>query len=452
MNPADVSTRQLFKMLGHKIYVAWQSLGEAINELTQEEVQKGKKAAAKTKEEKNRPAPVLFGMGSEEDEEENPRQLPYEVRSETIPNLKITHTGMGLIIPRFNLFGAKQLPNFRATRMLFRHFYAHPRDVKLSYPLTEKPDGVTYGTDYLGFAHDLLQINPGLVITKSYDGKGMGVVQEFMKQLLATDKVALGGLHVDLPQYMRTYIDFFYNQPNESLEKLLLPDKGEWFRSDGTKERLLWRDFDDVLAWRDAYTPVMVKKFMLDESICDVIKQAFINQIHIFCMGRFSDILGHPDHPKGATRIGSGAPVREDEYLIEQYLHGNHFRQQVVRYNNMMVMGLDRKFIVYTDSMHVLSGNINGMESPGIGAKIDVPTLVFIPSKRPEVWGIYKTGALTYFMIIPSENKVEQPAEVAETALKDIKQRALENNRRRMIEDQRNAALRGIEIPAAARR
>ena len=340
------------------------------------------------------------------------RALPSYHESSAIPNLRIISTPAGNKLPQFNVFGQTDLPAFDTSRYLYSHFSENARDIKQTYPITTRADGSDFGTDYVGFMNALMDHFPGLFIGKPTNPKAAPVATAMFQSILSARAPELASVHVQVPQYMRKFIDLMYNQSDHIIEGTFLPDMGEWFRMIGTRERQLWRNLEDLFDWRNMYAELLVDAFGLEEEVPDLMLMAREVGVRIFPYERLSELKGNPDAGEVVTRISNGEYVSPDQYWREVHLQGNHFKRQQIAYNNYSLreMGIEKnKYLVYGTGTQGFSGKIQDWDAAGLGVRLEIPSVFFVASDEVETHGIYKAGRNCYFIVIP-ETLEETPS------------------------------------------
>ncbi len=384
--------------------------------------------SSRTKEEMK---PILSGPSKEKaneafkiiksgKREKDDRRLPSYHESQKIPNLRIVSTPEGNKLPQFNIFGETELPKFDTTRYLYAHFSENPRDLKQTYPITTNKDGVPFEVDYFAFASELLAHFPGIFIGKPKNAKAEAVSLDLFQKIMMSHTDHVASVHVELPQYTKKYIDLMYNQSDQRIEQTFLPDTGEWFRMMGSQERQLWRNLEDLFEWREAYTSLLIKVFKLDPSISNIMFSARQLGLRIFPYERLSDLQGNPDAGQVVKRISTGTYVSPEDYWREKHLQGNHFKRQQIAYNNYLLReaGVEKtKYLVYGEGLQGFSGKVQNWDAPGLGVRLEIPSLFFIASDEVETHGIYKAGYNCYFLVIP--DKIEEEQVVQQALLTD---------------------------------
>ncbi|MHA1538897.1 MAG: hypothetical protein ACTSXQ_00290 [Alphaproteobacteria bacterium] len=348
-------------------------------------------------------------------------------------SLRIIQTPEGNQIPRFNIFGKDNLLRFETSKILLEHFTQNPKDIKMSYPLTKDLSGKTYGHNYIQFIHDLFKTHDGILLARPLNKKKTDHRTTFLaiEKILEEFKDTVGGLHLELPQYMKTYVNLLYNQNKDLISRTLLPDTGKLFRSDGLKDRALWTNVDDILVWRAKHTQRLLKTFVPTNPLLpDLMSAANRVDMPLFCMDRFNNFSGDPDSPKGVIDLRTGTRVKPQEYYLTKHLHNIHFKQQIIRYNNIKYINPEKKYLVYGHAQQSISGMIGKASAKSLGSRLDLPTIIFVPAKEQKTCGIYKGGTNTYFLVIP-----QRATEANMTLL-------LENTHKeqKMLEDQRAGA------------
>ena len=344
--------------------------------------------------------------------------------------LNIIQTPNGNQIPRFNIFGNNNLPQFQTSKLLLEHFANNPKDIKMSYPATKDLSGNEYGHNYIQFIHDLFKTHDGILLARPLDKKKSDHRTTFLtiEKILEEFKDIVGGLHLELPQYMKTYVNIFYNQNSEQISQALLPDTGKLFRSDGLKDRVLWSNIDDILVWRAKHTQKLLKTFVPTNPLLpDLMAAANRVDMPLFCMDRFNNFAGDPDSPKGVIDLRTGTRIKPHEYYITKYLHNIIFKHQIIRYNNVKNIAPDKKYIIYGHAKQSISGMIGKTSAISLGNRLDVPTIIFVPAKEQKTCGIYKSGKNTYFLVIPQKATEQNITLLLENTHKE--QKMLEDKR-----------------------